>query len=62
MERIHKMELTAFESMKVKFRSADTDTKISMYVSAENLTQTQYRELLQLFPLKELSRLEAALG
>jgi len=56
------MEITAFESMKAKFRSADTDTKISMYVNAEDLSQTQYKELLRMFPLKELSKLEAALG
>ena len=56
------MELTAFESMKVKFRNADTDTKISMYVNAEDLSQTQYKELLRLFPMQELSKLEAALG
>ena len=56
------MERTAFENLKVRFRNADTDTKISMYVEAEELTQTQYKELLRLFPLKELGRLEAALG
>jgi len=48
--------------MKVKFRNADTDTKISMYVNAEDLSQTQYKELLRLFPMQELSKLEAALG
>jgi len=48
--------------MKTKFKMADTDTKISMYVEADDLTQTQYKELLRLFPLKELGRLEAALG
>jgi len=48
--------------MKVKFRLADTDTKINMYVDAEGLTQAQYTELLRLFPLHEIGRLEAALG
>ena len=62
MERIHEMELTAFETLKAKFRQADTDTKISLYVDAEDLSQTQYRELLHLFPRKELGRLEAALS
>ena len=56
------MELTAFEVMKAKFRLADTDTKISMYVTTDDLTQTQYKELLRLFPMQELGRLEAALG
>ena len=56
------MELSAFENMKRDFGSADVDTKINMYVSAEGLTQTQYKELLKMFPLNELGRLEAALA
>lgn len=56
------MELTAFENMKAQFQEADLDTKIDMYISAEGLSQTQYRELLKLFPLNELNRLEEALA
>jgi len=56
------MEITAFESLKARFKQADTDTKISMYVEAEDLTQTQYKELLRMFPLPDLGKLEAALG
>ena len=56
------MELKSFENLKNKFRQSDTDTKISMYVEAEGLTQTQYKELLRLFPLADLHRLEAALA
>ena len=56
------METSTFELLKIKFRHADTDTKIKMYVDAEDLTQAQYKELLRMFPLKELNRLEAALS
>ena len=56
------MELSNFETFKIKFRHADTDTKINMYVDAEGLTQTQYKELLRMFPLGDLDKLEAALG
>ena len=56
------MEITTFEMLKIKFRHADTDTKIQMYVDAEDLTQAQYKELLRMFPLKDLNKLEAALG
>ena len=56
------MELNDFEAMKERFRQADTDAKIDMYVSAEGLSQTQYRELLKMFPLNALSQLEAALA
>ena len=56
------MELMAFETMKAQFRSADVDTKINMYIEADGLSQTQYKELLRLFPLNELNRLEEALA
>ena len=56
------MEITAFESLKVRFRQADTDSKIAMYMDVEDLTQHQYKELLRMFPLKDLNKLEAALG
>jgi len=56
------MELKAFESLKKQFYDADTEAKITMYVETEGLTQTQYKELLRLFPLSDLNKLEAALG
>ena len=56
------MELTAFENMKRQFMDADVEDKIDMYISAEGLSQTQYKELLKLFPLNELNRLEEALA
>ena len=56
------MENQAFNALKSRFRAADTDTKIEIYIEAEDLTQSQYKELLKLFPLKDLHRLETALG
>ena len=56
------MEIVDFVNMKEQFADADVDSKINMYVSAQGLSATQYRELLQLFPLNELGRLEAALS
>ena len=56
------MDSSTFEIMKIKFRNSDTDTKIKMYIDAEGLTQAQYRELLRLFPLDALNKLEAAMG
>ena len=56
------MQPAAFESIKQQFLEADADTKINMYVEAEGLSQTQYKELLRLFPLNELDRLEEALA
>jgi hypothetical protein len=56
------MEITAFESLKKEFCKADTDRKIAMYVDADGLTQPQYKELLRMFPLRDLDKLEAALA
>ena len=56
------MEIKAFDDLKSRFSQADTDTKIDMYIEAEDLTQSQYKELLRMFPLKDLHRLEDALG
>ena len=56
------MEIARFEALKKRFITADTDTKISIYVEEEELTQSQYRELLRMFPLNDLHRLEAALA
>jgi len=56
------MENQAFSTLKSRFDAADTDAKIDIYIEAEDLTQSQYKELLRLFPLKDLHRLEAALA
>ncbi len=56
------MDSTAFDEMRNEFRAADLERKIEMYVSAEGLTQRQYKDLLKLFPLNELPKLEAAIS
>ena len=56
------MEESQFENLKMKFRNGDTDKKIALYIEAEGLTQPQYKELLRMFPLKDLGKLEKALG
>ena len=55
------MDCAEFTKMKERFKQADTPGKINMYVNAHGLDSAQYRELLTLFPLNELSKLEAAL-
>lgn len=56
------MDLRDFLKMKESFKKADIDGKIDLYVNTEGLTQTQYKELLRMFPLEELYRLEEALA
>lgn len=55
------MNVLDFANMKERFRMADTEEKINLYTTAENLTTEQYKELLHLFPLQELHRLEEAM-
>lgn len=56
------MELLKFKKFKEDFENADVDKKIDMYVTAENLTSEQYKELLRSFPYSQIARLEKALG
>ncbi|MDR2939721.1 MAG: hypothetical protein LBV08_05300 [Clostridiales bacterium] len=55
------MQLDEFEQIKADFQKADVDRKVTMYVEAQGLTQDQYKELLRMFPLDQLNKLEAAL-
>ena len=55
------MDITEFEKVKSEFHSADAGRKIEMYVSAEGLTQEQYKELLRIYPPAQLHLLEKAL-
>jgi len=50
-----------FEHVKEEFSNASVDRKVEMYVSAEGLSQEQYKDLLRLFPTDKLSLLEQAL-
>lgn len=55
------MKIVEFEMLKRKFASSTTEDKIKIYVETEGLNKEQYRELLKIFPLNELGKLEAAL-
>lgn len=51
-----------FEAIKEKFRKADVDEKIEIYTTVQGLTVEQYKELLRMFPIKYLDKLERAMG
>ena len=51
-----------FIKIKEKFNEADIDKKIEIYTSVQGLTVEQYKELLKMFPIKYLDRLEKAMG
>ncbi|WP_236909419.1 hypothetical protein [Clostridium sp. Cult3] len=51
-----------FEEIKERFNSANVDEKIEIYTTVRGLTVEQYKELLRMFPIKYLDRLEKAMG
>ena len=51
-----------FEAIKEKFRNADLGGKIEIYTTTSGLTVTQFKELLGLYPLQHLDKLERAMA
>lgn len=51
-----------FYEIKERFISADLDTKIEIYTTVQGLSVEQYKELLSVFPIKHLEKLDKALA
>ncbi|MDF2546918.1 MAG: hypothetical protein K0R93_1816 [Anaerosolibacter sp.] len=51
-----------FDQIKERFRSANVDEKIEIYTTTQGLTVDQFKELLRMFPLQHLDKLEQAMG
>jgi len=51
-----------FEKIKEEFKNADVDEKIRIYTTTQGLTVEQFKELLRMFPLQHLDKLERAMG
>lgn len=56
------MDKQEFEKLKLKFINGDIDTKIKIYTQTKGLTNTQYRELLRVYPYSQIDKLESALA
>lgn len=52
----------SFYEIKERFIAADLDTKIQIYTTVQGLSVEQYKELLSVFPIKHLDKLEMAMG
>lgn len=50
-----------FENIKEKFKQADLNEKIRIYTTTSGLTVDQFKELLRLYPLQHLDKLEKAM-
>lgn len=55
------MDKIAFTNLKAEFQKADVNKKIELYINTEGLTSYQYKELLHMYPIEELGRLEEAM-
>lgn len=51
-----------FYEIKDRFIAADLDTKIEIYTTVQGLSVEQYKELLSVFPIKYLDKLDKALA
>jgi len=51
-----------FASLKERFKNASLDEKIEIYTTTSGLTVNQFKELLRLFPLQHLDKLEKAMS
>jgi len=51
-----------FESIKEQFKNANLDGKIKIYTTTSGLTVDQFKELLRMFPLQHLDKLERAMA
>lgn len=50
-----------FETIKEKFSNADLKEKIRIYTTTQGLTVEQFKELLRMYPLQHLDKLEKAM-
>lgn len=55
-------EISNFQHILERFKQADLDGKIELYTTVRGLSVEQYKELLKYFPIKEIGRLEQAMG
>lgn len=51
-----------FEEIKKRFKEADLDEKINIYTTTQGLTVEQFKELLRMFPIQHLDKLERAMS
>lgn len=51
-----------FQEIKQRFQTADLDEKIKIYTTTQGLSVDQFKELLRMFPIQHLDKLERAMS
>lgn len=55
------MNDVAFANLKARFQKADISEKVDIYINTEGLDSKQYKDLLRLYPMQEIDKLEEAM-
>lgn len=53
---------TNFLEIKESFKNGDLDEKIRIYTTTQGLNVDQFKELLRMFPIQHLDKLESAMA
>jgi hypothetical protein len=56
------MQKDDFIKLKLKFAQTDLNGKIAIYTETPDLSASQYKELLRMYPIDHLNELEQALA
>ncbi|WP_405728702.1 hypothetical protein [Anaerotignum sp.] len=56
------MQKDDFIKLKLKFAQTDLSGKIAIYTETPDLSASQYKELLRMYPIDHLNELEQALA
>ena len=56
------MQKDDFIKLKLKFAQTDLNGKIAIYTETPDLSASQYKELLRMYPIDHLNELERALA
>lgn len=51
-----------FEEIKTRFQNANLEEKIKIYTTTQGLSVEQFKELLRIFPIEHLDKLEKAMS
>lgn len=51
-----------FQQVKENFKNASVDEQIRIYTNTQGLTVEQFKELLRMFPIQHLDKLERAMA
>lgn len=53
---------TDFQEIKRRFKDSNLQGKIEIYTTTQGLTVDQFKELLRMFPIQHLDKLERAMA